>query len=69
MLADVAPLLAGREGNADPRYQQLKRGSLHTETTAKVKSLSGFRKFHHVPEHVSASSARGSSSPRSPPRT
>jgi hypothetical protein len=52
VLADVAPLLAGREGNSDPRYQQLKRGSLHTETTAKVKSLSGFRRFHHVPEHV-----------------
>jgi hypothetical protein len=54
VVADVAPLLAGREGNADPRYQQLKRGSLRTETTAKVKSLSGFRKFHHVPEHVSS---------------
>jgi hypothetical protein len=53
VIADVAPLLAGREGNSDPRYQQLKRGSLHTETAAKVKSLSGFRKFHHVPEHVS----------------
>jgi hypothetical protein len=52
VIADVAPLLAGREGNADPRYQQLKRGSLLTETTAKVKSLSGFRRFHHVPEHV-----------------
>ncbi len=52
VIADVAPLLAGREGNADPRYQQLKRGSLHTETAAKVKSLSGFRRFHHVPEHV-----------------
>jgi hypothetical protein len=52
VIADVAPLLAGREGNSDPRYQQLKRGSLHTETTAKVKSLSGFRRFHHVPEHV-----------------
>jgi hypothetical protein len=52
VIADVAPLLAGREGNTDPRYQQLKRGSLHTETAAKVKSLSGFRRFHHVPEHV-----------------
>ncbi len=52
VIADVAPLLAGREGSADPRYQQLKRGSLHTETAAKVKSLSGFRRFHHVPEQV-----------------
>jgi hypothetical protein len=52
VIADLAPLLAGREGNADPRYQQLKRGSLHTETTAKVKSLSGFHRFHHVPERV-----------------
>src|SRR5262249_52178696 len=52
VIADLALLLAGREGNSDPRYQQLKRGSLHTETTAKVKSLSGFRRFHHVPEHV-----------------
>lgn len=52
VIADVSPVLAGREGNADPRYQQLKRGSLHTETAAKVKSLSGFRRFHHVPEHV-----------------
>jgi hypothetical protein len=52
VIADLAPLLAGREAKSDPRYQQLKRGSLHTETTAKVKSLSGFRRFHHVPEHV-----------------
>ena len=52
VIADVAPLLAGREASADPRYQQLKRGSLRTETTAKVKSLSGFHRFHHVPERV-----------------
>jgi hypothetical protein len=38
--------------------QPLKRGALRGETTAKVKSLSGYRKFHRLPERVNASSRK-----------
>src|SRR5262249_965724 len=36
----------------------LKRGALRTETTAKVKSLSGFRKHHKPPDRVNAASLK-----------
>jgi hypothetical protein len=58
VVADVGALLARHQANADPRLQQLKRGALRAETSARVKSLSGFRKFHHVPDRVSPSAQK-----------
>jgi hypothetical protein len=56
VLAEVAP--AADRPTADPRLQPLRRGSLRGETTAKVKSLGGYRKFHRLPERVNASSRK-----------
>lgn len=43
---------------ADPRLQPLRRGALRGETTAKVKSLGGYRKFHRLPDRVNAGSRK-----------
>jgi hypothetical protein len=59
LLADLGPLLAqGGQATADPRLQPLKRGALRNETVMRVKSLSGFRKFHRLPDRVSPSSQK-----------
>ncbi len=59
LIADLGPLLAkGEQANADPRLQPLKRGALRNEVLMRVKSLSGFRKFHRVPDRVNASSQK-----------
>jgi hypothetical protein len=52
VVADLRDLLEPARGNADPRLQQLKRGTLRAETRLRVKGLAGFRKFHHVPDRV-----------------
>jgi hypothetical protein len=58
VLADVAAVAGGDRPTADPRLQPLKRGSLRGEAAGKVKSLTGFRKFHRLPERVNASSRK-----------
>jgi hypothetical protein len=58
LVADVGPLLDQTRPNADPRLQPLKRGALRAETSTRVKALSGFRKFHHLPDRVNASSQK-----------
>jgi hypothetical protein len=54
VIADVAALVDASAPTADPRLQPLKRGSLRNEAQAKVKSLTGYRKFHRVPDRVNA---------------
>src|SRR5262249_22685073 len=54
LVADVGPALAQGQAVADPRLQQLKRAALVAQETAKVKGLSGYRKFHQLPERVNA---------------
>jgi hypothetical protein len=56
LVADVGTVLAHKETGADPRLQQLKRGSLRTESTGRVKDLAGYRKFHRLPDRVNAAS-------------
>jgi hypothetical protein len=58
VVADLAGVLAAGQPTADPRLQPLKRGSLRGETTAKVKSLAGYRKFHRLPDRVNAGSRK-----------
>jgi hypothetical protein len=58
VVADVAGVREAGQPNADPRLQQLKRGALRSETTGKVKALSGYRKFHKLPDRVNASSQK-----------
>lgn len=52
VLADVAHLVGQVPPTADPRLQPLKRGVLRGESRARVKSLSGYRKFHRLPDRV-----------------
>jgi hypothetical protein len=58
VIADVGQLLEQGQANADPRLQQLKRGALRAESSARVKALSGYRKFHRLPDRVNASSQK-----------
>jgi hypothetical protein len=58
VVADLAPLRERGRANADPRLQSLKRGALRSESTARVKGLRGYRKFHKLPDRVSASSQK-----------
>jgi hypothetical protein len=58
VLADVSEIVDNTQPTADPRLQPLKRGSLRNETTAKVKALTGYRKFHRVPDRVNAGSRK-----------
>jgi hypothetical protein len=58
LVADVTGALTSSTPTADPRLQPLKRGALRSETTGKVRSLAGFRKFHRLPERVNASSRK-----------
>lgn len=58
ILADLANLLAQEQAGVDPRLQPLRRGVLRSETTAKVKSLAGFRKFHRLPDRVNANARK-----------
>jgi hypothetical protein len=58
VLADVGKLVDERQPTADPRLQPLKRGALRSETTSKVKLLSGYRKFHRLPDRVNAGSRK-----------
>ncbi len=54
MLADVAPVMGQDKPTADPRLQPLRRGTLRSETTSRIKTLSGYRKFHRLPDRVDA---------------
>jgi uncharacterized caspase-like protein len=58
ILAELGPLLDQDQPTADPRLQPLQRASLRSEMTARVKSLTGFRKFHRLPERVNASARK-----------
>jgi hypothetical protein len=58
VLADVAALMEETEPTIDPRLTPLKRGALRNETTMKVKSLAGYRKFHRVPDRVNPGSRK-----------
>jgi hypothetical protein len=51
VIADLN-LAQGEQATADPRLQPLKRGALRSENTTRVKSLTGYRKFHRLPDHV-----------------
>lgn len=53
-VADLAGVVNQAGVTADPRLQPLKRGTLCSETTAKVKSLGGYRKSHRLPDKVNA---------------
>lgn len=55
VLADVAHLADQVPPTADPRLQPLKRGVLRGESRARVKSLSGYRKYHRLPDRVGPS--------------
>lgn len=54
LLADVAPVMGLGQPTADPRLQPLRRGTLRSETTSRIKTLSGYRKFHRLPDRVDA---------------
>ncbi len=54
LLADVAPVMGQGQPTADPRLQPLRRGTLRSETTTRVKALAGYRKFHRLPDRVDA---------------
>ena len=54
LLADVAPIVGQDRPTADPRLQPLRRGTLRSETTTRVKALAGYRKFHRLPDRVDA---------------
>ena len=54
LLADVAPVMGQDKPTADPRLQPLRRGTLRSETTSRIKTLSGYRKFHRLPDRVDA---------------
>lgn len=58
VLADLAGLVPADQPTADPRLQPLRRGLLRNETTSKIKSLAGYRKFHRLPDRVNASSRK-----------
>lgn len=58
VLADLQGIVSVEQPTADPRLQPLRRGSLRSESTSKVKSLSGYRKFHRLPDRVNASSRK-----------
>jgi hypothetical protein len=59
LVADLGPLVEqGGQPVADPRLQPLKRGALRSEVPSRVKSLSGYRKFHRLPDRVNASSQK-----------
>jgi hypothetical protein len=58
VLADLGQVRAQNQPGADPRLQQLKRGALRAESTSRVKSLGGYRKFHRLPDRVNASSQK-----------
>ena len=58
VLAELGPLLDQEQATADPRLQPLTRASLRSEMTARVKSLTGFRKFHRLPDRVSPSARK-----------
>ncbi len=58
VVADVGALLDESQPTIDPRLTPLKRGSLRNETTMKVKSLAGYRKFHRVPDRVNPGSRK-----------
>jgi hypothetical protein len=58
MIADVGALADESQPTIDPRLTPLKRGALRNETTMKVKSLAGYRKFHRVPDRVNAGSRK-----------
>lgn len=54
VLADLGQLIEVDPIAADPRLQPLHRAALRGETRAKVKSLSGYRKFHKLPTQANA---------------
>ncbi len=58
VVADVGALLDDSQPTIDPRLTPLKRGSLRNETTMKVKSLAGYRKFHRMPDRVNPGSRK-----------
>jgi hypothetical protein len=58
VVADVSALLEESQPTIDPRLTPLKRGALRNETTMKVKSLAGYRKFHRLPDRVNAGSRK-----------
>ena len=54
LLGDIGPILATQTASAPP--MQLEHVSLLHLSSGSVKSLSGFQKYHSVPDHVSNSS-------------
>src|SRR5262249_26232381 len=58
LVADLGAVLPAGGPTADPRLQPLCRGTLRSESTAKVKSLAGYRKFHRLPDRVNAGSRK-----------
>jgi Caspase domain len=54
LLADIGPITGQDQPTADPRLQPLRRGTLRSETTTRVKALGGYRKFHRLPDRVDA---------------
>lgn len=58
LLADLAALLPADGPTADPRLQPLVRGALRNESTSRVKSLAGYRKFHRLPDRVNPGSRK-----------
>jgi hypothetical protein len=53
-IADLAEILKQRNA-INPGYQQLKKTLLRDAKSIDIRSLSGFRKGHHVPDYVSSS--------------
>jgi Caspase domain len=53
-IANLSSLLAEKHA-AKPGYDQLKSALLRERSNMQIKSLSGFRKWHHVPDNISDS--------------
>lgn len=58
LIADLGAALPADTPTADPRLQPLRRGSLRSESTSRVKALAGYRKFHRLPDRVSPGSRK-----------
>jgi hypothetical protein len=58
VVADLTEVLAGRKRTPDPHMESLRRGTFRAETYGRVKALSGYRKHHHLPDRITASTRR-----------
>lgn len=58
VLAHVAAAMDPQQSVADPRLLPLKRGVLRGESRVRLKSLTGYRKFHRLPDRINEGTRR-----------